>query len=129
MKSNTRAEILEAWDDGQLMFWFWNDGHELRELYLSHIAERHFVANDNWDFDHCSIEDPRPKKKTRQMTNLEIAYFKGERKVFGYDTSIGDGNWFTEIFYENCEYTHYAEILNEGRRLGPWKPLEVVDDE
>lgn len=123
MKGNTRAEILEAWDNGQKFFWFWNDGADVADWFpLSSITSKRFEINEETFFDNCSIEDPRPKKKTREMTPLEMAWFKGDKVVF----TDGRNDWTTGVTFIS-KHTHYAEILDKGKRLGPWKPLEVEE--
>jgi hypothetical protein len=128
MKGNTRAEILEAWDNGQEFFWFWNEGESaddiVRHFELGAIAVALYETVEGITFDNCSIKDPRPAKKTRKMTPLEMAYLKGDRVVFG----VPDGTWWTDTpFNGDTQFTHYAEILDKGKRLGPWKPLEVEE--
>jgi hypothetical protein len=59
------------------------------------------------------------------MTMLEKVFFAGYYKVFGYGEYF---EWWTEFSHEEA-YTHYAEILDKGRQLGPWKPLEVVEND
>ena len=123
MKSNTRKEILEAWDNGQKEFWFWDSYVERSELLgMDSISSLYYRADNGELYNYCSIEDPRPKKKTRPMTELEMAWMKGDKVVFGF----GRVSWFTSIRFDN-RFTHYAEILDKGKRLGPWKPLEVEE--
>jgi hypothetical protein len=126
MKGNTRQEILQAWDNGQELFWFWDDdeGLDVVQKDLGYIATAFFETESGIVFNYCSIEDPRPKKKTRKMTPLEMAWKAGHKIVFSGE--LGSEWWYTYIDSGDTS-THYAEILDEGKRLGPWKPLEVEE--
>jgi hypothetical protein len=95
-------------------------------------------SKGNWaitDFDKvliryktASLTPPEPpKKKTRKMTPLEMAYKQGARWVFRY-VDNREGVWYLVGCYDD-DYNQMAEILNEGRTLGEWVDCEVEVEE
>jgi hypothetical protein len=130
MKDNSIQAVLDAWNDGKPV---WLDG--VKEnwdngvLLYSGDTTCPWVVFDNFyvSFRHkatASLTPPEsPKKKTRKMTALEMAYRQGARLVFRKIEWLED-EWVF-VTYDGDDYDQMAPILDEGRRLGPWVDCSV----
>jgi hypothetical protein len=134
MKDQEIQKILDAWNEGKPV---WLDGNKHLKKFQEVLS---YIGSKNWDwrvygtdgyynpFKTASLTPPeQPKKKTRKMTPLEMAYRQGARCVFRKNTYHKD-EWAL-VNFDGADYDKMARILDEGRSLGPWVDCTVeVED-